>query len=144
MRKKVCEIMTNEVFTLSQNDTILKAAKLMKEKDIGFIPILEDNQLLGVITDRDLIIRGYALGKPAETPLKDVMTHSCITIEEDVYIDEAAEIMAKNQIRRLCICNQGQLTGICAIGDLSVSNAGMTNAGIALSKISESNNYNSY
>lgn len=140
MNKKVSDIMTRDVYTLSENDTISTAAQIMKSEDIGFIPILRDRTLIGVVTDRDLVIRGYAKGYNADTKLKDVMTSSCVTVKSDASISDAADIMAEKQLRRLCVTdNSGELVGICAIGDISISRYGKEEAGQALSEISQPN-----
>ncbi|MDD4003241.1 MAG: CBS domain-containing protein, partial [Clostridia bacterium] len=137
MNKKVSDIMTRDVYTLSENDAISTAAQIMKSEDIGFIPILRDRTLIGVVTDRDLVIRGYAKGYNADTKLKEVMTSSCVTVKSDATISEAADIMAEKQLRRLCVIDNGELAGICAIGDISVSRLGKAEAGQALSEISQ-------
>ena len=140
MNKKISDIMTFDVFTLEQDNTILDAALIMKENDIGFIPIVNNKKVIGVVTDRDLVVRGYAQGFSENTPVIKIMTSSCITVEKDALIDDVADIMSKNKIRRLCVLDKDELVGVCAIGDISVCNDGKTEAGIALSKISEPSN----
>lgn len=136
MSKKISEIMTCNIVTLKTDNTIRDAAKLMLEEDIGFIPVSEDNSLVGVVTDRDLVIRGYALGKSDQTKLEEVMTDYCISVERDAYVDDVAEIMSEHKIRRVCVLDGDELVGICAIGDIALANGNKRDAGIALSHIS--------
>ena len=134
--KKVSDVMTCNIVTLDQDNSIKDAAQVMKSQDIGFIPIIRDNSLIGVVTDRDLVTRGYAEDLPENTQLRDVMTDYCIAVERDTSIDDVAEIMAENKIRRVCVLDQGELIGVCAIGDLAISRNTKRDAGIALSEIS--------
>lgn len=128
--------MTTDIVTVSPLDNIYEAAVKMKEHDIGFIPVVDDRQLIGVCTDRDLVIRGYAEKNPGSTSITEVMTDECITCSEDTTVDEAARIMAEHQIRRLCIVEDGELIGVCAIGDLAVRASYEDEAGQALHDIS--------
>jgi CBS domain-containing protein len=137
MVKKISDIMTKRVYSLSAADTIKDAAQLMKSRDIGFVPIVSGKSLLGVVTDRDLVLRGYARGLGAETRLGEVMTSACVTAHADASVEEVAGIMAKNQIRRICVLENGNLAGVCSLGDISTSYYGKTEAGEALSEISK-------
>jgi CBS domain-containing protein len=138
MHKKISEIMTSEVITLNQNDTISEAAKLMNKWNIGFIPLMgDDGKLAGAVTDRDLVLRGYAQGLSADTSLRAIMSKPCVTAPKDISVEEAADIMASKQIRRLCVVDEGRLVGVCTLGDISLSRAGKGDAGDALAKISQ-------
>lgn len=137
MVKNISDIMSKQVYSLSATDTIKDAAQLMKSRDIGFVPIVSGNSLLGVVTDRDLVLRGYARGLNPETRLGEVMTSSCVTAHFDTSIEEVADIMSKNQIRRICILQNGNLVGVCSLGDISTSYYGKKEAGEALSEISK-------
>jgi CBS domain-containing protein len=138
MHKKISEIMTSDVITLNQKDTVSEAAKLMSKWNIGFIPLMDDDgKLVGVVTDRDLVLRGYAHGLPADTSLRTIMSKPCITAPKDISVEEAADIMASKQIRRLCVVDEGRLAGICTLGDISLSRTGKDDAGDALAKISQ-------
>jgi len=139
LARTIRDIMTTDCVTVTPQDNIYEAAVKMKQHDIGFIPIVEGKKLIGVCTDRDLVIRGYAEKHPGSTSITEVMTKDCITCSPDTSLDEAAEIMADKQIRRLCIVENGELVGVCAIGDLAVRNTLVDEAGQALHEISESN-----
>ncbi|MGP0585870.1 CBS domain-containing protein [Paenibacillus timonensis] len=136
--KKVSEIMTDDVVTVTPQDNVYEVAVKMKENDTGFIPVVEGgDKLIGVITDRDLVIRGIAEKRPGSTAVDEVMTKGIKTASRDMSVDEAAELMAQQQIRRLPVCEGDRLIGIVSIGDMAVRNIFADNAGEALSEISE-------
>ncbi|MGB7606628.1 MAG: CBS domain-containing protein [Lutisporaceae bacterium] len=133
---KIKEIMTTDVKTISSDDSISEAANIMKTLDIGAVPVVQDNMPIGIVTDRDIIIRGVATGKNSKDAISSIMTTEVITISPDVDVHEAADIMAANQIRRLPIVQDKQLVGIVAIGDLAVETIFENEAGEALHNIS--------
>lgn len=135
--KKVADIMTDEVVTVTVRDNIYEVAVKMKENDTGFIPVVEGDKLLGVITDRDLVIRCMAEKRPNSTAVDEIMTRGIKTASRDMSVDKAAELMAEQQIRRLPVTEGDRLIGIVSIGDLAVRNIFADNAGDALSEISE-------
>jgi CBS domain-containing protein len=136
MSKTVKEIMETDCVTVSLQDNIYEIALKMKQHDIGFIPVVEGKKLIGVVTDRDLVIRGYAEKNSGSAPVKDVMTDNTTSIKPDTPVDEAAKMMAREQIRRLPVVENGELVGIVAIGDLAVRGKFEDEAGEALSQIS--------
>ncbi|MDB5052546.1 MAG: hypothetical protein JWM44_596 [Bacilli bacterium] len=139
MMKTVKEIMSKDCVTVTLEDNVYEIAVKMKQNDIGFIPVVQGNKLIGVVTDRDLVIRGYAEKKEGSAQVKDVISDNKITsVPSSTTVDEAAKIMAKEQIRRLPIVDNGELVGVVAIGDLAVRNIFENEASDALSKISES------
>src|SRR5690606_8082798 len=115
--------------------TLFDIATKMAENDIGFIPIKDGENLVGVVTDRDLVIRGYAKKLDETASASEVMTNKCITVTPDATVDEASNLMAEHQIRRLCVVDNGRLVGVCAIGDLAVRGKYKEHAGQALSEI---------
>ncbi len=129
--------MTTNCVTATLNDNVYELAVLMKQFDIGFIPIVDDKKLIGVVTDRDLVVRGYADKKPGSTAVKEVMTKHLETISPDATVEEAAKKMAANQIRRLPVVDNDKLVGVIAIGDLAVQQSLKQGAINALSGISE-------
>jgi CBS domain-containing protein len=135
--KTVKEIMSSDCITATTKDNIYEIAVLMKKHDIGFVPIVEGRKLIGVVTDRDLVTRGYAEKHSGSTSVAEVLTHHLKTIEGSTTIDEAAKIMATHQIRRLPVVENGELLGIVSIGDLAVREIFVNEAGDALSSISE-------
>ncbi|MFD3258611.1 CBS domain-containing protein [Paenibacillus lentus] len=135
--RKVKDIMTDEVVTVSPQDNIYEVAVKMKDHDTGFIPVVEDgSRLIGVITDRDLVIRGIAEKNPGSTAVETVMTRGIRAASPDTPVDDAAELMAEQQIRRLPVTEGERLIGVVSIGDLAVRNNFADEAGDALSEIS--------
>ncbi|SDF07115.1 CBS domain-containing protein [Fontibacillus panacisegetis] len=137
--RTVSEIMTHEVVTVTPKDNVYEVAVKMKQHDTGFIPVVEEgsDRLIGVITDRDLVVRGIAEKRPNSTAVENVMTTGIRTASLDTSVDEAAELMADQQIRRLPVTDGERLIGIVSIGDLATRNIYADNAGEALSQISE-------
>jgi CBS domain-containing protein len=122
LRMKVSDVMTTDVETVQLDSTLEEVASIMKIENVGAVPVLdEDDDLIGIITDRDIVVRCVADGKdPAETHVEEVLSHELETIEPDVDIEEAAQLMADKQIRRLPVCEDGELIGMLSIGDLAV------------------------
>ena len=119
---KVSDVMTIEVETVQMNSSLEEAASIMKVENVGAVPVVDENDdLVGIITDRDIVVRCIADGRdPAETNVEEVLSHDLETIEPDVDVEEAARLMADRQIRRLPVCEDGELVGMVSIGDLRV------------------------
>lgn len=135
--KTLREIMTTDYITVSPEDEIYQIAVKMEQHNIGFIPVVDNKQLMGVVTDRDLVIRGYAAKKPGTTPAKEVMTNNIVTASSDTSVDDAANLMANEMVRRLAVVDHGELVGVVAIGDLATSGHFDHIAGNVLSEISQ-------
>ncbi|CDF57575.1 CBS domain-containing protein [Thermobrachium celere] len=135
---KVKDIMTRDVITVSPNTPVKEVADLMRKYNIGSVPVCEGNRVVGIVTDRDIVIREVAYGKnPNEVLARDVMTASITTINSEKDIHDAARIMAEKQIRRLPVVEDGRLVGMLALGDIAVTNRLHDDAGEALSDISK-------
>lgn len=133
---KIKEIMTTDVRSICANDSISEAVNIMKQLDIGSVPVLDDNILVGIITDRDIVLRGIAAGKSLEERVSSVMTKDITTVDPDTDVHKAADLMATKQIRRLPIVENGRLVGIVSIGDMAVEDIFENEAGEALHTIS--------
>ena len=134
---KVSEAMTRDVRVASPNQTIQDAARLMAEVDTGVLPVGENDRLVGMITDRDIAVRGVAEGKGPQTSIREVMTEHVHYCFEDEDTDEVVQKMADSQVRRLPVLNPDKrLVGILSLGDLAVMQGGRP-AGEALAGISE-------
>lgn len=131
------EIMTTDCATVTLKDNVYEAAVKMKQEDTGFIPVVDGKKLIGVLTDRDLVIRGFAEKREGSAAIKEVMSDKTVSVPPETTVDEAAKIMAKEQIRRLPVVENGELVGIVSIGDLAVRDKFEDEAGEALSQISE-------
>ena len=134
---KVSEIMTKAVVTINSEDNVKVAADLMKEHDIGSIPVCASGKIIGVITDRDIVLRIVADGKNStEQSVRSIMTSTPVVASPDMDVSEAAKIMSERQIRRLPVVRDGKLAGIVSLGDFAVENNTDNCAEKALSGIS--------
>lgn len=116
----VSQVMTRGVRTLTPSDTVAQAARAMAELNVGVIPVCEGDKLVGMVTDRDIVIRGVARDRDGETRLTDVMSANvrCATENED--LDAVLKSMAEAQIRRMPVVDGSQkLVGIVSIGDIA-------------------------
>lgn len=117
---QVREAMAKTISTATPEDTISRVASIMREEDCGFIPVVREDEVVGVVTDRDLVLRVIADG-PAEVPaipVGDVMTRSVWSVGADEPIEAAAHQMAEHGVRRLPVMNSGRLVGILSYGNL--------------------------
>jgi CBS domain-containing protein len=134
---QVREIMTKDVTALAPNRTIAEVAQHMRLLDVGSIPLVQDDQLVGVITDRDIVLRVVADGLDPHLEQADRhMTQNPITATPDMSVDQAARIMAREQIRRLPVVEGGRLVGYLALGDLAMQEKDKK-VGATLEQISE-------
>ena len=117
---KVRDLMTSDPSTVAPDDVIARAATLMREEDCGSIPVVKDAKLVGIVTDRDITVRGVAAGKdPKTTKVSEVMSADPITVEPDTDADEASRMMAQHQVRRLPVVEDGRLLGIVVTAQLA-------------------------
>lgn len=134
---KVRDIMTSDVAYAAPDTTLEDIAVLMRDENVGSIPVLDDGTLIGIVTDRDIVVRCIADGKDAaECTAEDVISENLETVEPDDDVDEAAQIMAHRQIRRLPVVEDGRLVGMLSLGDIAVKESDKT-AGDALESVSE-------
>ena len=119
---KIQDILTKDPEVIHPDATICEAAGKMKQHDIGMLPVCDGDRLVGSVTDRDLVVRGVADGAdPFNTKVSEVMTNKVCYCFEDSDLDEAAQIMEDEQIRRLPVLNrQKRLVGIISIGDIAL------------------------
>ncbi len=134
---KVRDIMTTAVETATPDTSLEQIATMMKNENVGAIPIVDGDELAGIITDRDIVVRCIAAGKdPSETEAEEILSEDLETIEPTDDIEEAARIMSDRQIRRLPVCERGRLVGMISLGDIAVKE-NETTAGDTLENISE-------
>ena len=134
---KVSEVMTRDVQTVRPDQPVQQAASFMLSADAGSIPVTDGGRLIGMITDRDIAVRGIALGYGPDTPVRELMTDEVICVREDDDVDDVASKMSEAQVRRLpVIDDQERLCGIVSLGDLS-RDAGEDAASEALQGVSE-------
>lgn len=135
--KTVRDIMSTNVEYCTPQDNAYEVASKMKDLNVGAIPIVENGQLIGMITDRDLVVRGIAEKRSGSNAVTNLMTDELVTISPSATVEEAARLMAEKQIRRLPVVENGQLVGIVSLGDLAIEEESDQKAGYALSEISE-------
>jgi CBS domain-containing protein len=135
---KVRDIMSSNIESCSSQDSLQTVASKMKQLNIGALPVVENGQVTGMITDRDVTIRAVA-DDNANKNVEQVMTHNVVSVSPDASVEEAAQLMAQHQIRRLPVVENGQIVGMVALGDLSVSEKSNEKAGEALTQISQQN-----
>jgi CBS domain-containing protein len=136
---KVKDIMTPNVECVWPDDTLQEAALKMKEMEIGPLPVCDRNHIVGMLTDRDIAVRGVALGRdPRSTKVRDVMTREVIHCYEDEEAEEAERLMQTRQVRRILVVNRDErLVGIVSLGDLAAETRDPHRVGVVLQDVSE-------
>jgi CBS domain-containing protein len=121
MGQSIRDVMTSEPCTIDAGKSVAYAAKMMRDEDVGLAPIVEDDKLIGMLTDRDIAIRVVAEGRnPDQVTVGEVATTQVVTIDPQQDLDEALRIMAKHQVRRLPVVEEdGRLVGIVAQADVA-------------------------
>ncbi|MBE3119191.1 MAG: CBS domain-containing protein [Candidatus Atribacteria bacterium] len=136
---KVNEIITHDPEVIRPETALIEAAQKMKSMDIGMLPVCDGDRLVGVITDRDITVRGVAQGyDPKTARVQEVMTPEVIYCFDDEDVKEAAKKMKEKQVRRLPVLNrEKRLVGIVSLGDLAVRTGKEKLAGEVLERVSE-------
>ena len=133
----VREVMTTNPRCVSPNDSIQIAARIMKEEDTGVVPIVDNGRAVGVVTDRDIVIRAVADGAAANKPVSEIATRDIVCATPDMSTKEATKIMGERQVRRLPVVENDRLVGIVSLGDIAVKEAKDSRTGETLEEISE-------
>lgn len=136
---QIKDVMSQEVELIDPTAAITDAARVMRDSDVGVLPVGEGDQLIGVVTDRDIVVRALANSRnPDDTPVREAMSDQVLYCFEDQSVEEVSKNMGEQQIRRLPVVNRDKrLVGIVTLGDLSAGGA-TREAGSALGLISES------
>jgi CBS domain-containing protein len=114
------EAMTENPTAVGPDTTAQEAARTMRSEDVGSLPIVEGDRLVGIVTDRDLALRLVGEGKSADVPVRELASKDVVTIDPQQDLGEAARLMAEHQLRRLPVCEEdGRLVGILAQADLA-------------------------
>ena len=132
----VREVMSTDVACANCGDTLQSAAQQMAEINIGSLPVKDGERLVGIVTDRDIVLRAVAKGYSPDQPVEDAMTDRLVTVAPDASLEEAARVMSEKQIRRLYVTDGDRLAGVISLGDLAVEARG-EQAGEALTEISK-------
>jgi CBS domain-containing protein len=133
---KVREIMSRDIACLRSDDTVERAAQLMKQYNCGSIPVCTQDKIIGIVTDRDLTVRSLASGQDKHQRVGDIMTKEVVFGSPEMDVNDAARLMSDRQIRRLPIVENNSLVGILALGDISLEPAYQDSAEEALKSIS--------
>ncbi|MGI8641990.1 MAG: CBS domain-containing protein [Pyrinomonadaceae bacterium] len=120
-RRRCREIMTGNVTTANQEMSLREVAVLMRDGDMGAMPVVENNKLVGIVTDRDIVVRAIAEGKNFDTPIGVVMTTEIFSVKPDDFVFEAIRLMGDRQVRRIPVTTEsGELAGIIAMADIAL------------------------
>ena len=120
-RRRCREIMTSDVRTATRDMSLQDAARLMRDGDMGSVPVVEDGKLVGIVTDRDIVVRSIAEGRDSSSPVGVAMTTEIFSVKPDDFVFEAIRLMGDKQVRRLPVVDaDGRLAGIIAIADVAL------------------------
>lgn len=120
---KAIDIQSRDLIIVDENTSIWEVAKIMKEKDIGFIPVSSENKIIGVITDRDIVCNAISNKSDLNKPIKDYFTKKVISVNEDDNISKILNTMRKNKVKRVLVQNDNKkLTGIISFSDILNNN----------------------
>ena len=120
-RRRCREIMTKSVRTASPGMSVREVGALMREGDMGAVPVVDSGKLIGIVTDRDIVVRVVAEGKGPETSVSEAMTADLFTVTPDDFVFEAIRLMGDKQVRRVPVINEsGELAGIIAMADVAL------------------------
>jgi len=133
----VRDVMTRNPRTVSPGDSIQVAARIMREEDTGVVPIVENGKTVGIITDRDIVIRAIADGSGCDRPVREIATNDLVFVKPDASTKDAEKLMSERQIRRLPVIEGGRLVGIVSLGDIAVKEGRDSRTGDTLESISE-------
>ena len=133
---RVGDIMTRRVHSIGPADSILEAARSLADNDIGVLPVVEADELVGIVTDRDIALRALAGGIDSSMPVRRIMSRSVATCSPDDSLEDALGTMANEQVRRLPVCDdRGHLIGIVGLGDAANRDPDASEVGATLFEI---------
>ena len=117
----VADVMTPGVETTTSSEALRDAARTMREGDFGSMPVVDDGRLVGILTDRDIVVRGVAEGlDPTVARVGDVASRTPVAVAPDQDLDEAVELMAEHRVRRLPVVDDGRLVGVVSQADVAL------------------------
>jgi CBS domain-containing protein len=120
MGKNVKDVMTSNPTTVQADTTVVEAARIMRDKDTGIVPVVENEQLTGTVTDRDIAVRVVAEGRdPESTSVREIASTDIVTVEPQHELSDALRLMAEHQVRRLPVVENDRLVGIVAQADVA-------------------------
>ena len=131
------DVMTPNPTSVSPDDSIQNAARIMRDEDTGAVPVVENGRPVGIVTDRDIVVRAVAENSQLNRPVREIVTGNVVAARPDMSTREAAELMSEHQVRRLPVVENERLVGIVSIGDLAVKEGRDSRVGDTLQHISE-------
>ncbi len=136
---QIKDVMTRDVEVVHPDATLQEAARMMKALDVGPLPVCDGEQVVGMLTDRDITVRATAAGRdPTTTKVREAMTPEVVALFEDQDVEEAARLMQERQLRRLLVLGPDRhVVGIVALGDLAVETGDERRVGQVLEAVSE-------
>jgi len=137
--KNARDVMTSNPVCVSETDNVRDAARIMKDSDTGVVPVVSGKKIIGLITDRDIVVRGLAEGKDlGSCKVNDIMTRNIRSVREDTPVSEVLDLMSRGEIRRVPVVNgNDELVGIVSIGDISKETNQDNKVGKAIEVISQ-------
>jgi CBS domain-containing protein len=138
-KKSARDVMTPNPDCVRSSDNVREAARIMKSSDTGVVPVVDGKKIIGLITDRDIVVRGLAEGKDlGNCRVNDVMTQPARTVREDTPVGEILDLMSRSEIRRVPVVDRNdELVGIVSIGDISTATNQDNKVGKAIEDISK-------
>jgi CBS domain-containing protein len=130
------DVMTSNPRTVSPQDSIQNAARIMRDEDTGAVPVVDNGRAVGIVTDRDIVVRAVAEGQ-LDRSVREIVSGDVVTVRPDMSTKEAAELMSEHQVRRLPVVENDRLVGMVSIGDLAVKTGEDRRMGDALQEISQ-------
>lgn len=125
MAQKISDVMTKKVHSCEHETTLVAAAKAMESHDIGNVVVTRDGKACGIVTDRDIVVRGLARDcDPKVTTVGDICSHDLVTLRPDASLEEAKKLMSEKAIRRLPVVDNGKPVGIVSLGDIAIESSG--------------------
>jgi CBS domain-containing protein len=121
--RQIRDVMTPNPECVSERDSLRDVARIMKDRDTGVVPVVDGRKIVGLITDRDIVVRGLADGKDlGSATVSDLMTKQVRTVRDDASVNDALDLMNRAEVRRVAVVNQSdELVGIVSLGDISVN-----------------------
>jgi CBS domain-containing protein len=131
------DVMTRNPVTVDPSATIQDAARIMRDQDTGVVPVVENGRPIGVVTDRDIVVRAVAEGgEGMRRSVREIASSDLVTVAPDMSTKDAADLMAERQVRRVLVCENDRLVGVASIGDLAVKERSDKRIGDTLEDIS--------
>lgn len=137
--RQIRDVMTANPDCVSERDSLRDVARIMKDRDTGVVPVVDGRKIIGIITDRDIVVRGLAEGKNLENATaSDLMTKHIRSVRDDASVNDALELMSSAEVRRVAVVDKNDdLVGIVSLGDISISTNKDDKVGKTIENISE-------